>query len=97
MSGCSLERWYLELDPGELVGGPAIFAQEGQPARVGVDFVEQVLPSPIAASRVLVGDRLVEPLKRFICVAAERVDGRDVGSPVLLVLRDERVERGIGI
>src|SRR5690242_13457751 len=32
------QRRHLELDLGELVGGFADFAQEGQPARVGVDF-----------------------------------------------------------
>ena len=32
---CSLPRQrHLELDLGELLGGPADFAQEGQPARV---------------------------------------------------------------
>jgi hypothetical protein len=35
---------HLELDLGELLGGAAEFEQEGQPARVGMDVVEQVLP-----------------------------------------------------
>jgi len=38
--GSLFYRWHLELDLGELVGGPADFAQERQPARVAVDFVE---------------------------------------------------------
>src|SRR5881396_2248302 len=93
----SLERWHLELDLGELVGGLADFAQEGQPARVGVDFVEQILRYDSAESRVLVCDGLVEPLERFVGIAAERVDVGDVAGRFLLILRDQRVERGIGV
>ena len=69
---------HLELDLGELVGGLADFAQEGQPARVGVDFVEQIFRYDFAESRVLVCDRFVEPLERFVGIAAERVDVGDV-------------------
>src|ERR1044071_5844272 len=70
-SGRSLDRWHLELDLGKLVGGLADFAHEGQPARVGVDLVEQVFCYDLAKSRVLVCDRFVEPLERLVGIAAE--------------------------
>src|SRR5262245_13777246 len=55
---CSLrQRGHLELDLGELVGGLANFAQEGQPARVGVDFVEQIFRYDFGEPPVLVCDR----------------------------------------
>jgi hypothetical protein len=75
---CLLERWHFELDLGELIGGLAELAQEGQPARVAVDLVEQVLRYDIGESRVLVCYRLVEPIERFVRIAAECVDVRDV-------------------
>src|SRR5262249_58357180 len=75
---CSLEGWHLELDLGELVGGLADFAQEGQPARVGVDLVEQVFCYDFVESRVLGCDCLVEPLERLVGIAAKRINVRDV-------------------
>src|SRR5262249_61895892 len=89
----SWERWHLELDLGELVGGLADFAQEGQPARVGADFVEQIFRYDLAESPVLVCDRLVEPLERFVGIAAEGVDGGDTGgrSPSSLCAREVSV------
>jgi hypothetical protein len=93
----SLERRQLELDLGELVGGLADLAQEGQPAWVGVDFLEQVVRCDVAESRVLVRDRFVEPRERLVGIAAECVDLGDVVRPVLLVFRDQRIERGMGV
>ena len=39
----SLQCWHLELDLGELLGGLADLAQEGEPARVGVGFRRRCL------------------------------------------------------
>src|SRR5262249_22301969 len=72
-SGRSLERWHLELDLGELVGRFADLAQEGQPARVGVDFVEEVFRYDSAESPVVVCNRFVEPLERLVGITAEGV------------------------
>src|SRR5262249_33264088 len=96
-SGRSLERWDLELDLGELIGGLADLAKEWQPARVGVDFVEQVLRHDFGESPVLVSERLIEPFERFVGIAAERVDVSDVVGCLLLVFRDQRIEGGIGV
>src|SRR5262249_29566617 len=59
-----------------LVAGLADFAQEGPPGR-GVDLIEQVFRYDLAESRVLVSDRFIEPLERFVGIAAERIDERD--------------------
>jgi hypothetical protein len=79
-----------------LVGGLAELAEEGEPARVGLDFVEQVFGDGYSEAAVLVGEGFVEPLESFIGIAAECVNVRDVVRSVCLGLRDQGVERGSG-
>ncbi len=56
-------------------------------------FCGTISPSPA----ILVRDRLVEPLKRLVGLAAEGVDVGNVVGPVLFVLGDQCGERGIGV
>src|SRR5438105_3469152 len=87
------ERGHRELDLAELVGGLADFAQERQPPRVGVDFVEQAFRNDFAESWVVVTDCFIEPLERLVGIAAESVDVGDVVGHVLLVFRDRHIKR----
>jgi hypothetical protein len=59
----SLRLRHVELDLRELLRRLADLAQERQPARVGVDLVEQVIRHDLAEAGVAVLDRLVEPLE----------------------------------
>src|SRR2546430_5580590 len=68
-----------------------------QPAWAGVDFGEQVIRPVLAGAADAAIDRLVEPLERLVGLAAVGVDGGNVGGPVLLVLRDQRGERGVRV
>jgi hypothetical protein len=87
----------LELDLGELVGRFADLAQEAQPARVGMDLVEQVLRHNLGEPGVVLLERLVEPGKRLVGLAAESVNISDVVGSILFVLGDQSGERGIGV
>ena len=62
-----------------------------------MDLVEQVIRHDLAEAAIAVLDRLVEPLERLVGLAAVGVDGCNVGGPVLLVLRDQRGERGVRV
>ena len=72
--GCALRSSFrlppaatlLELDLRQLLRRLAELAQERQPARVGVDLVEQVLRHDLGEAGVAVLDRLVEPLEGFV-------------------------------
>lgn len=57
-------------------GALPISRKERQQSAGRSGFVEQLLCYHFTESRVLIGERLVEPLERFIGVAAERVDLR---------------------
>src|SRR5215831_16923180 len=80
----------LERDLRELVGGLADLAQERQPARVGVDAVEEVHRHDLGQAGVFFLHSLIEPLERLVRLTAEGVDVGDVERGVLLILRDQR-------
>ena len=88
---------HLELDLRQLLRRLADLAQERQPARVGVDLVEQVIRHDLGEAAVAVLDRLVEPRECLVGLAALGVDVGDVVCRVLLVLRDQRGERSVGV
>ena len=92
-----LRQRHLELDLRQLLRRLADLAQERQPAWVGVDLVEQVIRHDLGEAGVAVLDRLVEPRERLISLAAVGVDVGDVVGRVLLVLRDQRGERGVRV
>lgn len=87
-----LRQRHFELDLGELFGGLAQLAQEGEPTRVGMDPVEEGIRDDLGEAEIFIFNGLVQPLEGLVRVAPKRVDeGDTVGSILLAVSAALRV------
>jgi len=81
----------------QLIVGEADFAEEGGPAGVGVEGLEEtVYPDPADAG-VALPVRSLKPSKRLVGFAPEAMERRDVIGGALPMKSNKITERGVGL